>query len=177
MLPELNWGWMVLFGPRSVSQRQGLLGPIHTVKPQERGLTTSSLYITSNAQMNDQTWGSPRSSTGATTSIGPHEQLSDQEHHTGNVGSRETAATHARQGDDGPYPGYPATSHDARRMATTSTPTDVQPTPAVEQCTMSNINGGDEQHTATMNNAARYAGTDIDPIILSPKEDCRQCAT
>jgi len=37
---------------------------------------------------------------------------------------------------------------------------------------MSNINGGDEQHTATMNNAARYAGTDIDPIILSPKEDC-----
>ena len=142
-------------------------------EPQGRGLTTtSSLYITSNAQMNDQTWGSPRSTTGATTSIGPHEQLSDREHHTGNVGSRETAATHAQQGDDGPYPGYPATSHDARRLATTPTSTDVQPTPAVEQCTMSNISGRDEQHPATMNNAARYAGTDIDPIILSPNEDC-----
>ena len=37
VLHELNLRKAVLRGPRSVSQRQGLLGPIHTVKPEERG--------------------------------------------------------------------------------------------------------------------------------------------
>ena len=41
----------------------------------------------------------------------------------------------------------------------------------VEQRTMSNI-GGDEQHRAITNDADSYTGTNIDPIILSPNEDC-----
>ena len=36
---------------------------------------------------------------------------------------------------------------------------------------MSNI-GGDEQHRAITNDADSYTGTNIDPIILSPNEDC-----
>ena len=37
VLPELSWRWMVLLGLWSVDQRQGLLGPIVTVEPQDHG--------------------------------------------------------------------------------------------------------------------------------------------
>ena len=36
-LPGLSWCWMVLLGPRSVDQLQGLLCVIAAVKPQDHG--------------------------------------------------------------------------------------------------------------------------------------------
>ena len=36
-LPELSWGWLVLLGPRSGDQRQGLLCPTHAIEPQDHG--------------------------------------------------------------------------------------------------------------------------------------------
>ena len=36
-LPVHNWRWLVLLGPRSVDQRQGLLCLIAKVEPQDHG--------------------------------------------------------------------------------------------------------------------------------------------
>ena len=36
-LPRHSWDWLVLFGPRSVDQLQGLLRPIATTEPQDHG--------------------------------------------------------------------------------------------------------------------------------------------
>jgi len=39
-LPELSWSWLVLLGPRSVDQRQGLLCLIAKVEPYDLGTGT-----------------------------------------------------------------------------------------------------------------------------------------
>ena len=40
VLPELSWRWLVLLGPRSVDQRQGLLCLIAKVEPYDLGTRT-----------------------------------------------------------------------------------------------------------------------------------------
>ena len=42
-LPEPNQRWLVLLGPRSVDQRQGLLCPTHSIEPRDHGPAPSIL--------------------------------------------------------------------------------------------------------------------------------------